>query len=327
MSFLLTDSEFAAAREQVRAGGFTLVLYRFLGRLIAAAESSRSLAPAPGQSGRWDQDAIEETLQQWLAESLLDGGLQRAFDQCNSPRAFARYLDRSLRNWLIDQARSRSGPRLLARTQQLLRDNPDTFTLVQDAQGPMDRWWGLTTWDHPDLFTGSDSELITAAFALGDLAILRYSGERADPVLSTTDLFRLVQGVLQRAEAAVSLRSLDGVLRGRFAFAYAPTDVALEDAGELVAPKPPSPESEIEAAGRAALGRLTRRQLEVLRLKTGQQTLEVISEALGCSRGTVDNELRRGMTVLRESAPTDDDLAAVLETVLRITSEEVNDDE
>lgn len=91
MSFLLTASEFAAARQGVRDGEMTPELYAWLGRLIAITQATRALAPSPVPSGRWDDpDALAEALHAWLEESLLRGGLQQALDRCDSPRALSR---------------------------------------------------------------------------------------------------------------------------------------------------------------------------------------------------------------------------------------------
>lgn len=324
MTFLLTEKEFSVARQAVREGQFTDELYRFLGRLIAAAERSRSLAPAPVASGKWDEEALDETLQAWLTESLLSGGLLRAFDRCQSPRALARYLERSFRNWLIDRARAASGPRLLMRAHRLLASEPGHFVLVHDAQSPMDRWWGRANWEDPSVFGGDPRGLVAAAFGLGDLAIMRFPGsERTDPILSTDDLRRLLISVLDAASSAVNLRLFDEILRERFSFAYAQGEVDLEQAEEIASFDPTMCDSDIHEAALGALGRLSMRQIEVLRRRRDTETLETIGSALGCSRGTVDNEQRRALMIVRECAPTDDDVAAILETVLEMASEEV----
>jgi hypothetical protein len=327
MSLLLSERDFADARQALRAGEVTAELYVWLGRLIAVTQATRALAPSPLPGGRWDdREAVAETLQAWLEESLLRGGLRLAFDRCRTPRALSRYLERALRNWLVARSRRSSGPRLLERA-GLLMAADDGFTLVREATIAGERWWGLAEWHDPALYAGSDEILVGAAWALGDFALLRYpSSQRSDPVLSTSDLRRFLRELLERLQAALSGRHFDTALRGRFAYAYAPATVGLDEVGELAGPQTTAGPAEVEDAARVALGSLSCRQLLVLRERP-TTTLERLAARLCVSRGTIDNEYRRAVLTIREASPCDDDFPAVLEDVLRMASQGGNGDE
>lgn len=322
MSGLLLDAEqFARARDGVRRGDVTPELYAFLGRLVSVAQRTRTLAPAPVPGGRWeDPEAVAETVQAWLAEALLDGGLLQAFDVCLTPRALSRYLERALRNWLISRVRRAAGPRLLERAVALL-DGDEAFVALREARAVAERWWGLAAWKDPELFAGGDEQVVSAAWALGDFALLRYpSSERSDPVLSGEDLRRFLHGLLARVRQGLAGAHFDAAFRARFSYAYASAPVALDEAPEL------ADASEVEAAyavGEAALvalGELTERQVRVL-LERPQGTLEELAARLQVSRGTVDNEWRRALLKVREAAPTDATFDAVLEKVIELASE------
>ncbi len=324
MSLLLSAHDFARAREAARAGTVTAELYGWLGRLVLVAQATRTLAPAPVPGGRWDDpDAVAETVQAWLEESLLRGGILQAFDVCQTPRALSRYLERALRNWLVARSRRRSGPRLLERAAELMGDDA-LFSLLRDHPATAERWWGLAAWQEPQLFAGREAEVIAAAWALGDFALLRYpSSERSDPVLSTPDLQRYLAGLLERMGQGLSGRLLGASFRDRFAYAYAAPGVALDEAAELTEPSSPAEEAQIAAAARVALAALSGRQLRVL-LERPMGTLEDLARRLGVSRGTIDNEYRRALLKLREAAPSDDAFDAVLENVLLLASEGTN---
>lgn len=320
MSALLSEPQFARAREVVRAGTITDDLYRWLGTLVALAQATRTLAPAPVPSGSWDDpDAVAETVQAWLEDSLLRGGLLQAFDSCQTPRALSRYLERALRNWLIDQSRQRSGPRLLQRATEILAQEP--FRIVADSASVMDRWWGLAEWEAPELFGGSEREIAATAWALGDFAILRFpSSERSDPVLSTPELTRYLRGLLVRLDAALNGRHVDHSFRQRFSYAYLAPGVGLEEAPELADTASPATTVEIADAARVALGTLTERQTRVL-LERPDTTLEELAGSLGVSRGTVDNEYRRAVLKVRDATPSEETFDDVLEMVLLLASE------
>lgn len=319
MTALLTAAEFAQARDAVRAGTVTEELYRWLGKLVALAQATKTLAPAPVPRGNWDDpDAVGETVHAWLEESLLRGALLQAFDTCETPRALSRYLERSLRNWLIARSRRRTGPRLLERAAEMLAEPP--FTVVQPSASVMERWWGLAAWKSPELY-GGDAGVVATAWALGDFELTRYSSsERSDPVLSTPELRRFLEALLDRLGAALSGRHLDQAFRHRFAYAYAAPAVDLDEAPQLADGTSLSTDVEVKDAARVALGAMTERQLRVL-LKRPEGTLEELAATLGVSRGTVDNEYRRALQKLREATPSADAFDAVLEMVLLLASE------
>ena len=320
-ALLLSPEQFTQARVAVRQGDVTSELYSFLGRLVAVSQATRALAPAPVPGGRWDdRDAVVETVQAWLAEVLLDGGLLQAFDVCLTPVALSRYLERALRNWLISRSRRVTGPRLLERAVEIL-DADDLFVVLQPARAVADRWWGLSSWTGRELFGGSAAQVEAAAWALGDFALLRYpSSERSDPVLSTDDLRRYLHGLLERVGVGLSGRHLDESFRARFAYAYSSVPVALEDAPELMDGTEVETLLEIDDAARVVLADLSGRQLRVL-LERPEGTLEELAARLGVSRGTIDNEYRRAILKVRSAASSDQEFDAVLERVLELASE------
>lgn len=320
MTYLLSEADFTRASAAVARGEVTPELYAWLGRLVAVAQASRALAPSPLPDGRWDDPAaVAETVQAWLEESLLRGGLARAFDRCRGPRSLARYLERALRNWLVARSRRSSGPRLLERAGQLMAAEAE-YRLVRDSPAVGERWWALADRPEPELFAGSDEVVAAAAWGLGDFALLRYpSSERSDPVLSTPDLRRFLHGLLERVGRALSGRHIDAALRARFAYAYAPESVPIEEARDLADGEAPWEAVEVDEAARLALARLSRRQLLIL-LERPDTTLEQLAARFAVSRGTIDNEYRRGVFAVREASPSDELFPAVLERVQELAS-------
>jgi Sigma-70, region 4 len=329
VSLLLSTAEVERARRALGDGEVTPELYGWLERLVAVAQATRALAPSPVPGGRWDDpDAVAETLQAWLEESLLRGGLHQAFDRCDSPRTLARYLERSLRNWLVARSRRATGPRLFERAIELLSDPEKGFTLVSDAATSGDRWWGLAAWaPEPRLYAGEDRPLVAAAWALGDFALFRYpSSERSDPVLSTPDLQRFLRGLLERIGQALSGRHFDAALRGRFSYAYAQPGVDLDQTPEVEGGESPEQAFEVAESARLALVALSGRQLTVL-IDRPHATLEELAARLEVSRGTVDNEYRRALLKVREATISDQHFDKVLEKVLEMASERRHDDD
>lgn len=326
MSFLLSDTEFASARSAIARGELTPELYAFLHRLVAAHARQRLLARALTPRGRIDEEAVQELVHDWLSERLLRAGLRSAFDAVVSPKALSRYLEESLRNYLASKARERKGPRLLVRARQLLERTPSQYVARRTGSSWRDTWWGLKEWpEETEPFQGSDDELMRAAYALGDFAIVRYSAgsEREDPVLSTPDLDRFLTGLLRGVATLLTLAHVDAALKGRFSFAYHPVAVELDDAAEPASDDlRPGEELLVYDTAREILSEVNERQLAALRGRLEGLTLDELAERLGVSRGTVDNELRRVDAIARTHTLDDDRFDDILEAVVELASYE-----
>lgn len=322
MTWLLSDDEFAFAAGAMRRGEVTPALYGFLKRVVMALARGGGLAPALSPTGKWDGEAIDDVLHDWLSERLLPGGLARAFEVAASPRVLSRYLEKAFRNWLVSKARSRGRPRLLVRARTILRTDPE-FRAFVEAPVPADEWWGLDQWDAPTPYQGSDADLITWAYSV-DFTPLRYTaGSRlADPVISNPDLERMVRAILERAGSLLTLRHFDIALRGRFAHAYEDEPQALEGIEREEDKLTWSDVIEVRATAREVLMELTKRHVEILEGRAFGLTLDQLASRLSISRGTVDNDLRRAGAIIRAHLLDDSRAEEVLESLLEIAFEE-----
>ncbi len=319
MSWLLTDEEFAEALTALEAGDVTSMLYGFLTRLVRAVARA-GLAPALSPTGKWDDDAIEEVLQAWLGESLLEGGLARSFEVCRSPKLLSRYLERALRNWLISKSRERGRPRLLARARAILEESP-SYRKDRKANSPLDQWWGLAEWRDAAPYQGPEAELVKAAFSVSDLEPLRYSAGSsiADPVISNSDLERLMLGLFDSTRALLTLRHFDTALRGRFAYAFEEGTRPLELRDDSIQEPVPLETLEIDEVVGEILIELSGRQAAILRDRMEEElTLEQLAERYSVSRGTANNELKRAGAVIRRHLLDDSHAERVLERLLEV---------
>jgi len=325
MSWLLTDEEFRGARAAARAGTITSELYAFLQRLVAAHVRQRLAAAAASPTGRWDDEAVQETVHEWLADRLLPGGLRSAFDATAYPKALSRYLEEAFRTHLASKARARGGPRLLVRARRLLGSN-DRYERFQSGSSWRSDWWGLSDWENPQPYQGDDTTLVQMTFALGDFAIVRHSAasEREDPVISSADLDRLLTGLMTSTAALLTLDHFDMVLKERFAFAYAGATVDLAAVEEPSTDElQPGEKLRIEESAREILAEVSERQLAILRDKLREGlTLEQLAARHEVSRGTADNELRRVDAVARAHTLDDERFDEILEMVVDLASSE-----
>lgn len=323
MSFLLTDAEFADAAARFRANEVTVELHQFIARLVRAAASNRPLPPSLSPSGAWDADGVEESTHAWWEEKLLRGTLRQAFVKCTNSRVFGAYLEKSLVNWLKDVARAKQQPRLLANAQEILESNPERFEIYADAGSPLDRQWGLVGWENPELFTGEAAELLGFVFALGHIPLMMFGdqAQKASPVISKPNIRRVLDALFEGAASLLTLRHVDLMFRQRFPEAFArtvPIDSIPESAsdGDCV-------QVEVDASrvARQILADLGERRTRVLLGKYREaKTLEEIGQELGCSRGTVDNEIKRAHDQIEEGLDGEEDFEIVLKYLLEIAS-------
>jgi RNA polymerase sigma factor (sigma-70 family) len=316
MAYLLSPDEFAAARKAVDAGDVTPELFAFIHRLVGVHVASRLLPATLSPLGVWSAEAVDDLVQQWFADQLVPGALRRAFDRSDEAAGLARYLDRALRNWLIDRARARAEPRLLMRARKILSEE-DRFARFIDAAHWQDAWWGLREWSDPSPYQGSDADLVAVSFRAGDLTYVRVGGAGADPVLSRADLRTLLATLFLETTALLTLRHVDRVLRTRFSTAYVQVTAGLvdevrEDAdlGRL----------EIDVVVRSITSQLNGRQLALLgRRYREQRTFAELAREFGCAHGTVENELKRAFAIIHEEIADDEHYQAVLEKLLDVS--------
>lgn len=304
---MIDQQTYLALRERYRASGeISEDLYWLLLRLVRGLVFRGELPPAYSPTGRWDAEGAEDAAHGWIVRRLLQtNGLLAAFDHASAPRPFFRSLERSFRHYLENERERGEIDNLLSRAGTLLRDDDRFREWIPQAR-PSDSWWGLARWTDADPYQGSEDALLSEAWGVGEVRLFRYSHrvERASPVLATDELGRFLETLFARVEALLTLRFLAVVFRRRFDLDEpTPIEIGEEEIERLPAEENQQDETEAAAAALAVAAELTPRQAEVLVRKAAGDSLDTIGEALGISRGTVDNELKRaGMSIDRHRA-------------------------
>lgn len=323
---LLNDNEFVAWRDAFARGEITDALVAFVNHVAAAAAAAGALPSAASPRGKWDKDALADTVQAFWSERLLEGSLAKAFDEAATAGTFSRYVESSLRNWLIDRARASGAPRLGTRMLEVLRGD-DRFERLAPGNRPADEYWGLRKegWRTLAPYTAGDETLLGELYAVGDVDLLKPAsrGDRADVVIRNDELGRLLAALFERVGAWLRVRDLRRVVRQRFIQYYPPGVIADgERVVEVPEPEPSIPE-QLDAldSARAILADLSARQISMLRGRhVANRTLEKLAEEHGCSRGTADNELRRATKVISEHVQTIEEFELAWKKVLELTS-------
>jgi hypothetical protein len=292
---MIDRESYLRLRDRFRATGeIDIELYELLRRLARAVVYTGHLAPAYSPTGTWNEESIMEATHSWIERRLLQtNALLAAFDIAADPRPFLNSLERNFRHHLENAKERGELGNLISRTGALLREDP-AFTDWVPRQRASDTWWGLSAWESPEAYQGSDDDLIAHAWALGEFPIFRYSQsvERASPVLSTETLREFLLVLFERLERLLTISHFAVVYSRRFNLGP-PVEVQITaEIGDGV-PEPVEPSDEqVRAATAALVSELSPRQVEAISRRARDETLEEIAAALGVSRGTADNALR-----------------------------------
>jgi DNA-binding CsgD family transcriptional regulator len=318
---VIGDERYRAMRAWYRESGeIDRALYDVLLRVGRGLAYGGRLAPALSPTGSWDAEAVTDAVHGWIERRLLrTGALLAAFDHASAARPFLRSLERNFRHYLENERERGEIDNLVARAHARLREDARFCDFIPQSQ-VSDTWWGLAAWPDPQPWQGSEDRLLSLAWSLGSFELFQYGQQvgRASPVLLTSELTRLLEGLLDAAQALLSLRLIAAVLARRFDLApprFDPGEEAQLEAEQSEAFDPLS-EPAIQQAAFAAIAELTSRQAEVLARKASGETLEALAGALGVSRGTVDNELKRAGAVALRHAADAGDAAQILERMI-----------
>lgn len=319
---LPTQDDLESWRDAFRTGSVKPELVEFVDSLAAAAAATSSLAGL-SPAGDWTGDAIRDAVADFWCRRLLTGTLEQAFDKTDGPGAFGRYLERSLRNMLIDAKRAAGTPRLRARIQAILAEG--AFESITSSSDRAAEVWGLSGdgWSEVDLYDGNEQSLLSHLHSLGLEEPLQSSDGRADVVVSNKELKRLIYGLFELVQCQLSLNQLTTAFRQRFVAYYPPPVVHDDELVQEISGDPGDLAEVLDAREIASrvLAALSDRQVVILLERHHEnRTLEEIASVHGCSRGTADNEVRRGNEVVRQYVDADR-LTVVWKALLDLTSE------
>lgn len=323
--------EYETLLEEYAAGTLGPLLYAELrdtaGRVVLGRGYPLSYSP----TGRWDEDAFSGLAHDWIVDKLLARGqLNHLLLANSSTRGLRIGLELSFVQFLLGQKQRTARDNLFARANELLEED-DQFRCVDRRPRKARRPWGLAVWEASEPFDGTDGDLIEAGLRIQDVAVIRYreSARKLSPVISDRDLTRFLRQVLEDLGATITLEQFSLIFAYRFALLDARVsslDATLEESEKnrgATLTDTMSSGDDVEGpvlvaeAVASILRVLTPRQGQVLLAYAAKgATLTTVAADLGCSRSTVDNELRRGLATIGEHTEGAEEAEATYVTVL-----------
>lgn len=263
-----------SAQEELRRGrlgpDFAVLLYR----CVRVAGRARNFPPPEGHAG-WTAEAAIETGHEFLRSANIQRRLIEMAVQVDDDEQLGRILTQAVVNFLREQARRTAQGRLIRRLKEVLQTDGRFMVVPKGIPGAGNVM--LTGAGTTEPFGGRESDLITAAFDVKEVTVVRWRpGARRDGPLSDRDsLVKVAEAVLAAAGASLRWADLAVVVGTRFGVdprgvpATTPVDDLdgnLNDARRGLSSEPVAPGQELlqQATARAVLDQLTDRELLVL---------------------------------------------------------------
>lgn len=310
----------------LRDGHVDDAFYRELREVAARLVRRRALPPMLAPYGVWNEEAVDEVFQAWTTRRLLGGEqLRPLVARAGDLRIFRGRAERSLRQFLLNERDRTQAQNLFERLRELLERDP-SFRCFIDSTRSQDRWWGLSFWRQPQAFSGSAMLLAGAAWAAGDLTVIRYRADarKLSPVLDHEELKRFASVVLETVDALLTIRLLIDALRARVDLDDGPT-LPLLESNEPASP-PAVDEAGLRELAEFARDELTDRQAAILLATADGRPLAEIGRGLGCSAATVLNEQRRVGELLTRLSADSEERAELLNVIVDLLYESTDND-
>jgi hypothetical protein len=260
-----------SAMGELRSGrlgdDFATMLYR----CVRVAARTHNFPPPEGQDS-WSAEAIFEVGHDFLTSANAQRRLIEMALRADDDAELSRVLTQSVVNFLREQARRTALGRLIRRLRDVLGSD-DRFVVVSaGVPGAGNVMLAVETNTEP--FGGREADLLTAAFAVEDITVVRWrpDARRDGPLADRHSLAEVSAAVLTAARASLRWADLASVVGSRFGLdpRAVPATMAVDDLDGVLlrsaaqAGGVPGRELAQSDAARAVLSQLTARERLVL---------------------------------------------------------------
>ncbi len=263
----------------------------------------------------------DDAVQEFLADRIEAVTVTLAA-QAGDEAPFGRLLRRSIRNWLVDQARKTAIGALRRSVEKVLAEE-EAFEQVPKGDVGAGRWRIAGTSGEP--WSGGLDDLISVAWAVPHVRVPKWSSaSRRAPVADRPSLLAVARAVLEAASGSLETGQLVAVFAARFEAVLDPVEVPLHNDAEASIGQSgePAPEeyviaaaAEVDAAVSAAeiVGLLSPRERAIVPHLDDPQA---IRDVLGCGRSQAyQHAARLNEKIIQFAGNGEEARAAVLEVI------------
>jgi hypothetical protein len=286
---------------------------------LVREESSRFPVLMPGD--QWQQADLEDLLGGFLADRVL-AVTAMLVAQAGDEASMGRLLRRSIRHWLIDQAR-KTGAGALRRTVEKVLATTDAFEQVPSGEAGEGRWRLAGTTAAP--WAGRTEDLVEAARVVPYVRIPRWSSAgRRSPVADRASIVAVAHAVLEAAGGSMEAAQIVVVFLARFPAVADPPVVLLQHHDFVVRAAEPTPEDDVIAAETELAAGMRAAEVAGMLSAAERQLVPhladvpAIQEVLGCGRTQAYQHAKRLKDKLAQLVGEGEDVRAVGLEVIRL---------
>ncbi|GLY71087.1 hypothetical protein Atai01_77060 [Amycolatopsis taiwanensis] len=271
----------------------------------------------------WQQADLEDLVGKFLTERL-EKVTANFLALASDDASMGRLLRKSIRYWLVDQARQTAVGAVRRAVEKVLADEQD-FERVPSGEPGTGRWRLAGTAVGP--WSGVIDDLVVAARVVPNVKIPKWSSTtRRPPMANRASIAAVIRAVLTAAEGSLEIAQLIEVFVARFPVVLDPATVPRLDATEFDAPDRAAltpeeqviaVEEEINAAASAVsvVAMLSPQEREIVR-HFGD--IPAIQALLNCGRTQAYHQVKRLREKLAQLVGDSDDVRAVGLEVIRL---------
>ncbi|MEO3810795.1 hypothetical protein ABGB17_17490 [Sphaerisporangium sp. B11E5] len=264
----------------------------------------------------WTEDSVWE----WVQSFFVAKGPQvtdAVLAQTAGLPSMERYLRRSIRNFLVSEARKTPVGSVRRKIEELLAATPK-FDQVPSGTPGAGRWQLIGVQYFP--YAGELRPLVAAAYSVPGVRAVRWSGERRAPLASDESLIAILEAVFSAAAGSLEVAELTWIFLQRFPAAAEFADAMLDQlAFDLaVAPFEDRPDVLVEVGERAREVYAQLSPSQRVLLPHLHKPVSDHMQVLGVGRTQAFEATRKLKAVLGELVPDDDLGENVILEVLRL---------
>lgn len=330
------ESSLSLLKEEFSAIGVGEKIYSEIRKIVQAAIRGGNYPPTYSPTGIWDEEGFSTLTNDFVVEKLLKRGyLAYLLQTSASLGAFRRSAEYVFLKFLISKKKRTVLDNLFRRVYLILtRDG--RFKCFIPSTKKAHSHWGLSVWNNKEVFNSREEDLVRAGLALGGIKVVEYrlDARKISHVMSDQGLADYIHSLFGSIGALLNLPQILVVLKYRFNLLEV-TEVSLEEpvsedeegniltvGDTLGMPEPGTIALENDEAAKEALQLLSTRQKQILtKFQEPGATLSSVGENVGCSKSTVDNELRRIYSSIDEVVDNKDQARIVYRRMIEILEE------
>jgi DNA-directed RNA polymerase specialized sigma24 family protein len=320
------DSYFQILLDEFTSKGIGVRIYSEVLAVIKALILGGGYPIMYSPVGKWDEEAFLTLANDFIMNKLCKKNYLIYLLQANSNiRTFRKSLESVFRRFLISQKKRTVFDNLFRRTNKILNEDKrfKNFSNTQKAHS----YWGLAIWNKPKVFNNSDSHLVQSALEMSDPLLIDYRPEakKLPHIISEKDLANFIYDFFNSVNSLLSLSQLMTVFKYKFNLLEV-SETSLDDPASIdINDKIVKfnalklTNTEMQEMAREAIFLLSDRQRQILMaFQEPEATLSSIANSVGCSKSTVDNELKRVFSVFADLSDSEEQARDIYDIVIAI---------